>query len=71
MTCGTCRLQQLQKLSLQSNRLTAVDELATCTMLEELWLSHNGITSLQVFPSLPNMHVQDASFSIALRGSWI
>ena len=52
MACGTCRLQQLQKLSLQSNRLTAIDQLAACTMLEELWLSHNGITSLQVLSGI-------------------
>ena len=47
---AACRLQQLRKLSLQSNHLTSVDELAACTMLEELWLSHNGITSIQVCP---------------------
>ena len=38
----------LQKLSLQSNRLTSMEGLRGCQQLEELYLSHNGITCLQV-----------------------
>ena len=38
----------LQKLSLQSNRLTSMEGLRGCQQLEEMYLSHNGITCLQV-----------------------
>ena len=38
----------LRILSLQSNRLTSMAGLAHCSLLEELYLSHNGIQCLQV-----------------------
>ena len=44
----TCRFSGLQKLSLQSNRLTSMEGLGGCQHLEELYLSHNGIACLQV-----------------------
>ena len=49
--CSTCSFHRLRSLDLQSNRLTSVDHLAACTALEELSLSRNGLTSLQVEPS--------------------
>ena len=42
------RLASLQKLSLQSNRLTSMAGLAGCTALQELYLSHNGIEAIEV-----------------------
>lgn len=36
------------KLSLQSNRLTCMAGLESCTALQELYLSHNGIEQLEV-----------------------
>lgn len=41
------RLTQLQRLSLQSNRLECTEGLSACTSLEELYLSHNAIPRLQ------------------------
>lgn len=52
-----CSLTALRKLSLQSNRLTSMAGLTYCTQLEELYLSHNGISALQV--SLP-FHTKDS-----------
>jgi Leucine-rich repeat (LRR) protein len=43
-----CSLKALKKISLQSNRLTAMTGLQHCTQLEELYLSHNGISALEV-----------------------
>ena len=41
------RLTELRRLSLQSNRLESTRGLGACTALEELYLSHNGIATLQ------------------------
>lgn len=38
----------LVKLSLQSNRLTSMAGLQSCTALQELYLSHNGIDAIEV-----------------------
>ena len=43
---GVC--QSLHILSLQSNRLTSMDGLEELIALEELYLSHNGISEIQV-----------------------
>ena len=43
-----CRLTSLRKLSLQSNRLTSMAGFGHCIHLEELYLSHNGISILEV-----------------------
>lgn len=45
------RLARLRQLSLQSNRLTSMAGLGACSALEELYLSHNGITRIEVAPS--------------------
>ena len=42
------RLTNLQRLSVQSNRLTSMTGLEACTALQELYLSHNGISHLEV-----------------------
>ena len=42
-------LKSLKRLSLQSNRLSSMEGLEGCACLEELYLSHNGITRLQVW----------------------
>lgn len=44
------RLARLRQLSLQSNRLTSMAGLGACSALEELYLSHNGITRIEVAP---------------------
>lgn len=46
---------RLRQLSLQSNRLTSMLGLGACTALEELYLSHNGITCIEV--GLPPWHM--------------
>ena len=46
------RLARLRSLDLQSNRLTSVQHLASCTALEELCLSGNGLTDVQVLHTL-------------------
>lgn len=43
-----CRLTSLRKLSLQSNRLTSMAGFEHCIHLEELYLSHNGISKVEV-----------------------
>lgn len=43
-----CSLSRLIRLSLQSNRLARISGLSGCTALEELYLSHNGLTTLEV-----------------------
>ena len=49
LTCVCLRsLTSLKRLSLQSNRLSSMEGLEGCACLEELYLSHNGITRLQV-----------------------
>jgi len=46
--CCVGRLGSLAKLSVQSNRLTSMRGLEACTALQELYLSHNGIETLEV-----------------------
>ena len=41
-------LTNLQRLALLSNRLESMAGLAACTALQELYLSHNGLTALEV-----------------------
>lgn len=43
-----CRMNRLQKLSVQSNRLTRMVGLNSCTNLREVYLSHNGIETIEV-----------------------
>lgn len=52
-----CSLKMLQRLSLQSNRLTSMAGLAACTGLQELYLSHNGIAQLEVSTSTRGLEV--------------
>jgi hypothetical protein len=40
---SVCSMKCLQRLSLQSNRLTTLEGIEVCTQLRELYLSHNGI----------------------------
>ena len=54
-------LPHLLKLSLQSNRLTAVPRLEGCPVLRELYLSHNGIDSIAGVGGLVNLRVLDVS----------
>ena len=42
------RLTSLRRLSLQSNRLASMTGFEHCIHLEELYLSHNGISKLEV-----------------------
>lgn len=42
------RLTSLRRLSLQSNRLASMAGFEHCIHLEELYLSHNGISKLEV-----------------------
>ena len=41
-------LRNLRRLSVQNNRLERITGLAECIALEELYLSHNGLQSLEV-----------------------
>lgn len=43
-----CSLRNLRRLSVQNNRLERITGLTECTALEELYLSHNGLQSLEV-----------------------
>lgn len=54
--CCARSLTSLRKLSLQSNRLTSMAGLQHCTLLEELYLSHNGIQRLEVGFILASVH---------------
>lgn len=55
-------LQNLRILSLQSNRLTSISGLeALANVLEELYLSHNGITSIEGLRMLRRLRVLDIS----------
>ena len=55
----TCRLTSLRRLSLQSNRLVSMAGFEHCIHLEELYLSHNGISKLEVRIFLEDlMHVK-------------
>lgn len=50
-----CRLTNLRRLALLSNRLESMAGLAACTALEELYLSHNGISAIEV--PIPKGHI--------------
>lgn len=56
-------------MSLQSNRLTSMEGMGACTALQELYLSHNGISSLQVRFSAASdkflMHMRNLSIALA------
>ena len=69
--CFACRLTSLRTLSLQSNRLTSMVGFGQCIHLEELYLSHNGISRLEVCTSAPEVSVRDvgAPYSTALLSS--
>lgn len=45
---GHCSLRNLKRLSLQNNRIEHIEGLTELKQLEELYLSHNGITQLTV-----------------------
>ena len=45
--CLPCRLTNLRRLSLQSNRLSSMRGVGQCLQLRELYLSHNGIQKLE------------------------
>lgn len=45
---AACRLTNLQRLALLSNRLESMAGLSACTALQELYLSHNGLTAIEV-----------------------
>ena len=50
-TCACpARFDSLRSLDLQSNRLASVEHLSSCTALEELCLSHNGLSDVQARP---------------------
>ena len=55
-----CRLTSLRTLSLQSNRLTSMVGFGRCIHLEELYLSHNGISRLEVCTSVPGKVYQSS-----------
>ena len=44
---GLATLAKLRTLSLQSNRITKLENLEDLTNLEELYLSHNGVQRLE------------------------
>ncbi|KAI4347073.1 hypothetical protein L6164_007922 [Bauhinia variegata] len=56
-----CGLKCIKKISLQSNRLTSMLGFESCIALEELYLSHNGITKMEGLSSLVNLRVLDVS----------
>ncbi|KAE9613979.1 hypothetical protein Lal_00016499 [Lupinus albus] len=56
-----CGLKCIKKISLQSNRLTSMTGLGGCIALEELYLSHNGISKMEGLSSLVNLRVLDVS----------
>lgn len=56
-----CGLKCIKKISLQSNRLTSMIGFEGCIALEELYLSHNGITKMEGLSSLANLRVLDVS----------
>uniref|UniRef100_A0A251J0H3 Protein phosphatase 1 regulatory subunit 7 n=1 Tax=Manihot esculenta TaxID=3983 RepID=A0A251J0H3_MANES len=56
-----CGLKCIKKLSLQSNRLTSMKGFEECVALEELYLSHNGITKMEGLSTLVNLCVLDVS----------
>ncbi|CAK8579507.1 unnamed protein product [Lathyrus sativus] len=56
-----CGLKCIKKISLQSNRLTSTIGFEACIALEELYLSHNGITKIEGLSSLVNLRLLDVS----------
>ncbi|KAK7251534.1 hypothetical protein RIF29_34823 [Crotalaria pallida] len=56
-----CGLKCIKKISLQSNRLTSMTGFEGCVALEELYLSHNGISKMEGLSSLVNLRVLDVS----------
>ncbi|PON62239.1 LRR domain containing protein [Parasponia andersonii] len=56
-----CGLKCIKKISLQSNRLTSMKGFEECVALEELYLSHNGISKMEGLSSLVNLRVLDVS----------
>lgn len=60
-TVDLCGLKSLVKISLQSNRLTSMLGFQECINLEELYLSHNGISKMEGLSTLVNLKVLDVS----------
>ncbi|XP_059638199.1 protein phosphatase 1 regulatory inhibitor subunit PPP1R7 homolog [Cornus florida] len=60
-TVNLCGLKCIKKISLQSNRLTAMTGFEACVALEELYLSHNGIAKMEGLSTLVNLRVLDVS----------
>ncbi|KAG2410977.1 Protein phosphatase 1 regulatory inhibitor subunit PPP1R7-like protein [Vigna angularis] len=56
-----CGLNCIKKISLQSNRLTSMTGFEGCIALEELYLSHNGISKMEGLSTLVNLRVLDVS----------
>lgn len=56
-----CGLRGLVKISIQSNRLTSIRGFDECTALEELYLSHNGISVMEGLSALTNLRILDLS----------
>eukprot|EP00466_Bigelowiella_natans_P001572 jgi/Bigna1/78269/fgenesh1_pg.53_\ len=53
-------LKSLEKLSMQSNRVVTIgDGLKGLPMLQELYLSHNGIQRMEGFDAIPQLKVLD------------
>lgn len=48
-------------LSLQSNRITKIENLDNCTCLEEFYISDNGLTKIEGLNSLVNLRVFDCA----------
>ncbi len=55
------KLTKLRLLSAQSNRLTVIEGLGNLPLLEELYLSHNGIKEIQGLESQVRTHYTDHS----------
>ncbi|KAL3747436.1 hypothetical protein ACJRO7_016255 [Eucalyptus globulus] len=60
-TVNLCGLKCIEKISLQSNRLTSMAGFEGCIALEELYLSHNGIAKMEGLSTLVNLRVLDLS----------
>eukprot|EP00246_Nothoceros_aenigmaticus_P000722 TRINITY_DN10950_c0_g1_i1.p1 TRINITY_DN10950_c0_g1~~TRINITY_DN10950_c0_g1_i1.p1 ORF type:complete len:330 (+),score=69.67 TRINITY_DN10950_c0_g1_i1:247-1236(+) len=56
-----CGLTGLLKISLQSNRLTTIRGFEECHALEELYLSHNGISVMEGLSALTSLRILDLS----------
>lgn len=53
------QLPNLEILSIQSNRLTKIENLDACENLQELYLSDNGLTKMEGLDKLPKLRVLD------------